>query len=200
MGDVTRPFHEGIRSVRAARRFVLDTLVDWGVAGYDFGAPLVVTELATNAVLFSPPPYRVKLTFDGGRLRVEVHDSNGRLPRLRNYGPEATTGRGLHLVDGLCDDWGATRDDAGKIVWATVRPDDEAARPLPPEQGQDSESLTAPAPTDRRSTRHRSLEDFSNRPGRRLVNRDRHVQPRSGLPRPAGRHADRSSTHAGGTV
>jgi hypothetical protein len=97
------------------------------VAGYDFGAPLVLTELATNAVVFSPPPFSVRLSFESGRLRVEVHDSRARLPRLRHLGPEATKGRGLHLVAGLCDDWGATPTDTGKMVWAAIRPDDEPA-------------------------------------------------------------------------
>ena len=97
------------------------------MAGYDFGAPLVLTELATNAVVFSPPPFSVRLSFEAGRLRVEVHDNSMRLPRPRNYGPEATNGRGLHVVAGLCDDWGATANNAGKVVWATVRPDDESA-------------------------------------------------------------------------
>jgi signal transduction histidine kinase len=124
MPDVAASFHEGIRSVRTARRLVVETLENWAVAGYDFGAQQVLTELATNAVLFSPPPFRVRLSFEAGRLRVEVHDNTTRLPRPRNYGPEATTGRGLHLVAELCDDWGATPNGTGKMVWATVRRDE----------------------------------------------------------------------------
>ncbi len=127
MPEAARSFHEGMRSIRTARRFVTDVLEDWAVAGYDIAAPLVLTELATNAVVFSPPPYRVRVSYDAGRLRVEVHDTNERLPRPRNYGPEATNGRGLHVVAGLCDDWGATASNGGKVVWATVRPDDESA-------------------------------------------------------------------------
>lgn len=127
MPDVTRSFPEGPRSVRTARRFLTASLEDWGVTGYDFGAPLVLTELATNAVVFSPPPFWVRLSYEAGRLRVEVHDSRARLPRLRQIGPEATKGRGLHVVAGLCDDWGATPTDAGKMVWAAVRSDADSA-------------------------------------------------------------------------
>ena len=59
---------------------------------------------------------------------MEVHDNSARLPRRRDYGVDATTGRGIDLVVALSDDWGVTTNNAGKIVWATVRADDESAR------------------------------------------------------------------------
>jgi hypothetical protein len=87
----------------------------------------VVTELATNAVLFATPPFWVRLSVEPSALRVEIHDNSTRLPRPRDYGVEATTGRGLKLVIALCDDWGVTPNNAGKMVWATVRADEDGA-------------------------------------------------------------------------
>lgn len=97
----------------------------WAAAGYDFGAPLVLTELAANAVLHARTPYEVRLSFTAPRLVVEVLDASPRLPRRRQYETDAGTGRGLTLVTALCDDWGAKATPEGKVVWATVRPDDE---------------------------------------------------------------------------
>ncbi len=124
MQDTVRSFAEGLKSVRAARRFLVEMLEDWQVEGFDFGGPLVLTELATNAALYTPPPYLVRLSFDVGELRIEVHDSSLRPPRRRDYGQDATTGRGLNLVAELCDDWGYTPNGVGKIVWASVRVDE----------------------------------------------------------------------------
>ncbi len=125
MRDTVRSFGDGLKSVREARHFLVGMLEDWQLEGFDFGGPLVLTELATNAALYAPPPYLVRLSFDVGELRVEVHDSSVRPPRRRDYGQDATTGRGLNLVAELCDDWGYTPDGAGKIVWASVRVDEE---------------------------------------------------------------------------
>ena len=50
MRDVVRSFDAGLKSVRGARGFLTETLEDWQVDGFDFGGPVVLTELATNAV------------------------------------------------------------------------------------------------------------------------------------------------------
>ena len=44
-------------------------------------------------------------------------------PTLRTPGSLAETGRGLHIICALSDQWGyTTPDDAGKVVWALFRP------------------------------------------------------------------------------
>jgi hypothetical protein len=159
MPHAVRSFDEGLKSVRAARRFLEETLDAWSVSGFDFGAPLVLTELATNAVLFATPPYWVRLAFDSSELRVEVHDNSPRLPRRRDYGVEATTGRGLNLVVALCDDWGVTTNNAGKMVWATVRADDEATVDSVVHRGEEPTGPRVPAEAGMRA----SDRSFANR-------------------------------------
>jgi hypothetical protein len=57
-------------------------------------------------------------------LLVEVTDSSPALPQHRNYGPDATTGRGIALVEALSTAWGVESSPTGKTVWCRVAPDD----------------------------------------------------------------------------
>jgi anti-sigma regulatory factor (Ser/Thr protein kinase) len=81
---------------------------------------LLVSELVTNVVLHARSTARVTVEHFGDRVRVTVADGSSMPPRLRDYGPEAVTGRGVFLVDRLAQDWGvdiAEGDDDGKRVW-----------------------------------------------------------------------------------
>lgn len=62
----------------------------------------------------------------GRRLRVEVEDSSGALPRRREAGEDGVSGRGLLLVDRLTDTWGVEARGGGKAMWCEFRvaPDD----------------------------------------------------------------------------
>ncbi|MFJ8433567.1 ATP-binding protein [Kitasatospora sp. NPDC094019] len=66
-----------------------------------------------------------------GPLRVEVADASQVAPAPRHAGPDvdATNGRGLELVELLCDRWGWYPDGSGKRVWCEISPD---ARPVEP--------------------------------------------------------------------
>jgi PAS domain S-box-containing protein len=107
-------------SAREARRFVAETLARWGWLEREGDVTLVASELVTNALLHAPgtPPVLV-LRGRNGALRVEVLDGSSAVPHTRP--PETgsgMTGRGLHLVDGVADAWGATVLDVGKATWA----------------------------------------------------------------------------------
>ncbi len=162
MHEAARSFEAEPKTVRGARRFLVEMLEAWCLEGYDFGAPLVVTELATNVVLHAGTPYEVRLQFEAPVLVVEVHDASVSMPQRRSYGPEAATGRGLNLVSSLCDDWGATRNESGKVVWASVRADDEATMPDLFDLGEGPDALQAPSTSDTRS----SARSFANLGGR----------------------------------
>ena len=123
MPESSRTFAAASSAVGDARRFLRAVLSDWGEDGFDFGAPLVLTELVTNAVLHARTPYEVHVSLDGAHLSIEVRDCNAHLPRQRHYRQDSTTGRGLLLVSELCSDWGVREVDDGKVVWAHVRPD-----------------------------------------------------------------------------
>jgi anti-sigma regulatory factor (Ser/Thr protein kinase) len=116
MGDSIRLDAEP-RSVGHARRFCAATLAGWGVdAEVVDTCVLLVSELATNAVLHARTPFTVEIA-PTPVLRVEVHDGDPRLPHPRDYGVEAASGRGLHLVEALAASSGADRNASGKAVW-----------------------------------------------------------------------------------
>jgi len=50
-------------------------------------------------------------------VRVEVHDQSSQRPRMRRHSTEASTGRGLQLLESLSASWGVTPNPAGKAVW-----------------------------------------------------------------------------------
>ena len=102
-------------SAGIARRFVASSLL----AGSEVAdlAVLLVSELASNAVLHARTPFELIVDDDGRRLRVEVHDDSPTLPTLKDYVAESITGRGLHMVATTADNWGFEAMDRGKCVW-----------------------------------------------------------------------------------
>ena len=124
MPEASLTFPAELDSVGAARRFLRATLLDWDNGNYDFAAPLVLTELATNATLHARTPYTVVLRLEPTHLVVEVVDSSPRLPHVRHYTVDATTGRGIKIINSFSATWGARPTPEGKVVWAHVRPDE----------------------------------------------------------------------------
>lgn len=116
-----------LSSVAQARRFLRESLAAWGAAGYDVAAPQVVSELATNAALHARSAYTVHLRLEPEVLLVEVTDSSPVRPQVRHYGIDATTGRGIALVEALSNAWGVEASPTGKTVWCRVAPDVDGA-------------------------------------------------------------------------
>lgn len=89
----------------------------------------IVAELVGNSVRHAGP-------LPGGVVRVAWHHRPGprtdlvevrvtdggasAAPRLRQIGPEALDGRGLHIVAALAVDWGVEHDGLGQSVWARL--------------------------------------------------------------------------------
>lgn len=113
-----------LSSVGDARRFLRGALTDWGADDYEGGAAQVLTELATNAALHARSAYTVHLVLERSALLVEVTDSSPVRPQQRHYGSEATTGRGIALVEALSTAWGVESSPTGKTVWCRVAPDE----------------------------------------------------------------------------
>jgi anti-sigma regulatory factor (Ser/Thr protein kinase) len=106
-----------------ARHLVADALGAWGHGGLLLDdAQLVVTELATNAVVHARSPFTVVAEARGCGVRLSVHDVSPVQPTLRDQEVMAFSGRGLHLVAAIAVDWGVERTAAGKAVWAELRP------------------------------------------------------------------------------
>lgn len=88
-------------------------------------ARVVLTELVANAIRHARTEFTVCASLRGGMLRIEVIDDDTRPPALMGVDAESTSGRGLHIVAGLSQDWGwqtAEADDgvSGKVVWAEI--------------------------------------------------------------------------------
>jgi len=117
--QASREFEPEPGQVQGARRFVATSLESWGFDPGD--VMLMVSELATNAVLHARSPFTVTLIRRGCRLRVEVFDDNSRLPTFALVPPDANSGRGLTLVQALAGAWGVeTHVDTGKTIWFEV--------------------------------------------------------------------------------
>ncbi len=126
-----RSFEPDPIAVRGAREFALGALDD----GVDLAADegfvervlLVVSELATNAVLHARTPFVVRMSGDGGSVRVAVFDTSDGRPEPGSPDPAAVTGRGLGIVDALASAWGVEPAEGGKWVWAELAAEESGA-------------------------------------------------------------------------
>jgi anti-sigma regulatory factor (Ser/Thr protein kinase) len=103
-----------------ARRFVGEVLRGHGVETDEVveAARLLTSELVTNAVLYATGTINVDVDLDLTAVRVEVGDTSGEPPHPGESPLEATSGRGLHLVDAMARAWGVEQQrDDGKVVW-----------------------------------------------------------------------------------
>lgn len=105
---------------RAARYFVRDALAGSDDSSLDT-ILLLTSEVATNAVLHTDGMFEVQVEVlaDGG-VRVSVTDDSTQVPQPRVAPVDATTGRGLTLVDALARAWGVDDHRHGKVVWFEV--------------------------------------------------------------------------------
>ena len=78
---------------------------------------LLVSELVTNSVLHAGSGIRLEIAENGQGVRVDVFDASTSLPVIGPPDPLAESGRGLHLVDSLADEWGSERLPDGKVTW-----------------------------------------------------------------------------------
>jgi anti-sigma regulatory factor (Ser/Thr protein kinase) len=138
------------RGARLARRLVSHRLNEWGhpyTTPVNEALTLIAAELTANAVRHGHVPgrdFHVRLTLVEGTFRIEVTDTRAeKLPPPVPPTPDSASesGRGLHLVAALADDWGVSPREAapGKTVWAELH-----AR----QQGHPRTRRVAPAPTD----------------------------------------------------
>lgn len=121
--------------VGAARAFTTATLAEWELDRFQDDAALIVSELASNAVLHARTPMRLTLQSDGRSfLRIEMHDDNPRQPSLAPPMVDAASGRGLPLVVAIASEWGISSEQGGKTVWAELgeRPARQADCVAPP--------------------------------------------------------------------
>jgi anti-sigma regulatory factor (Ser/Thr protein kinase) len=113
-------FSGDAENVRAARRFVSETAERWDLGDQAWPLVQIVSELASNAIIHAGTEFIVRMSHEDDTTRIEVVDRSVRKARSRRYDLDATTGRGLRLVETLSRDWGVSRESGGKVVWAVV--------------------------------------------------------------------------------
>lgn len=117
----TRELEPTPASASAARRLVREALDDCGHSSWLEAAELAISEIVTNGVLHAHTTLRVTVRCSADELRVEIRDGNPMLPSQRQYGEQATTGRGMALVAAVTSSHGVTElGAAGKAVWFTI--------------------------------------------------------------------------------
>jgi len=125
----------GTQPAKTARRFTQATLVRWGLESLADDAEVIVAELVANAVCHTEVgaavedrnPHRgdtrigLRLFRRAGEVMCAVLDPSDAAPVLRAPNFETEYGRGLQLVDALCDVWGwSPVVGRGKAVWAIL--------------------------------------------------------------------------------
>lgn len=105
--------------VKEARDLVAFAWAHWEL-GDDYAARVVVSELVTNAVRVSAEGQHVVVrTFlrDGGTPVIECWDESPESVVMRSTSLTDSNGRGLFIIDQLCEDWQVhPTTEGGKVV------------------------------------------------------------------------------------
>jgi anti-sigma regulatory factor (Ser/Thr protein kinase) len=112
-----RQFEGSRLSVGEARAFLREALHGRAPPDVEDDLVLALSELAANAVLHARTWFEVAVE-TGDRVRIEVLDGSTQVPRrAARVAPEEVAGRGLLIVEQLCDRWGVRLADDHKCVW-----------------------------------------------------------------------------------
>jgi len=118
-----------------ARLHARAVLAEWGLGDAAEAAELAVSELVTNAVRASTdsdgqprygegglPVVNLRLSTDRARVLIEVWDDSPEAPVAGQADPDDENGRGLTLVEAVCDRWSwhTLPGWSGKVVWAEL--------------------------------------------------------------------------------
>ena len=115
-----------------ARLHTCAILCEWGLKKLAETAALVASELVTNAVQASTETavrprlglavIYFRLLSDQRSVILEVWDESPQLPVAKQVEPDEEHGRGLVLVEALCERWGSEVVPGwnGKAVWAEL--------------------------------------------------------------------------------
>ena len=107
-------------AIPCARLHAVHVLHEWGLRELADDAALVVSELASNAVLHARSGFTATIDRgpDGVRVAVADPDAVGldAMARSATYPPL----RGLGIVDAVARQWGIDQVAVGKVVWAEL--------------------------------------------------------------------------------
>lgn len=95
-------------------------LQSWGMDDLVETTALLTSELLTNSVLHARTTITLSVTGGEHCVEVLVRDGSRQGPRRRRHARDATTGRGVELLERLAATWDVSVDDDGKSVRFTV--------------------------------------------------------------------------------
>lgn len=108
--------------IAGMRRIVGAYVQMWGFGQLAEDTALCASELLSNVVKHAgSPECVVTLERRAGGVRVTVSDTSRVLPVVREPDWTAEGGRGLVVVRGAADAWGAEPTATGKDVWIEIR-------------------------------------------------------------------------------
>jgi anti-sigma regulatory factor (Ser/Thr protein kinase) len=156
-GGVTLP--STATAAGLARKIIGNRMTQWGLLALVDDARIVVSELVANAVQHTPGRFLGLALHRSaeGTVTIAVRDASRGLPRLIDATEALDHGRGLSLVDALCQRWGVTVSSTGKTVWADLRaPTRPRTEELPPMSDDDRAWRTSGCGTCDRLTQVRA--------------------------------------------
>src|SRR3954452_12096847 len=116
--SAARAFPNAPAGVRDARVFVADALHGADRDLVDT-AVLMVSELATNAVVHTTSPFDVGVDRRDHEVRISVTDHGDGTPLVRDVASTDIEGRGLRIVAAFALEWGLDQGHDSKTVWFT---------------------------------------------------------------------------------
>lgn len=123
-----RAFTPDPDSLKTIRRFIRETITDWGLGQLADDLTTVVNELTTNAVQHALTTSResrsrawLGIARTGNTVMCAVTDPSPAPPTCHRPESLTETGRGLLIVNALTSQWGyAPTGASGKTVWARI--------------------------------------------------------------------------------
>lgn len=102
------------------RAWARPRLTAFGADGCVPDALVVLSELVTNAITHGHGPVEVTLKDRGPAVRMTVRDQGHSKPKVHEPSPDASSGRGLVIVDRLSASWGVDSSSNKTTVWADI--------------------------------------------------------------------------------
>ncbi|MBM9503171.1 ATP-binding SpoIIE family protein phosphatase [Actinacidiphila acididurans] len=115
-----------LHGVADARRFLEDVLRGWDLLPVLDDLEILVSEVATNALIHAHSEVDFRLRTYPDHIRVEVRDSDPYPPVPTTlldddtHNGEAESGRGLLIVEALASVWGSSPAGRGKTTWFEI--------------------------------------------------------------------------------
>jgi anti-sigma regulatory factor (Ser/Thr protein kinase) len=111
-----------LSSVKLGRHFVRDVLAAAGLFELCDNAQLGTSELVANAVRHAGTDILLTVSLSSiVTISIEDHHPELRRPMPPSWDELGESGRGLHIVAAVSQDWGVRSITGGKVIWFTLK-------------------------------------------------------------------------------